>query len=322
MVIDFHHHFTPLELVTRHGFKPGEQGVLMEGGVPKFTIHERLYNMEMQLQDMDVAGVDLSVLTCNLGWDAPLADCRMINDKAAELQQRKPEHFAGLAHGPVLEQAGLEEMQRAVKQLKLRGVTISSQVNGLTLDAKELWPLYRMACDLDTVVFVHPVMVVAGYSHFQDYDLGRIIGREVDLQVAVSRVIAGRVMEEFPALKIVFSHFGGGIAATKERLRAKAGRFGTLTRPFDESFDRIYFDLSGFEGGPVALRAALEGIRHDRLVFATDYPQDFTGATTQSGKGVPDIAKYIDLVRTSGIPRESVDAILGDTAARLLKLEW
>jgi predicted TIM-barrel fold metal-dependent hydrolase len=173
---------------------------------------------------------------------------------------------------------------------------------------------------LDAVIFVHPVMVVAGYTFFQDYDLGRIIGREVDLQVAVSRVIAGRVMEEFPSLKIVFSHFGGGIAATMERLRAKAGRFGTLKRPFDESFERLYFDLSGFEGGPVALRAALAGIRHDRLIFATDYPQDFTGATTQSGKGVADIRKYIELVRSTGIPQESVDAILSGNAAKLLKL--
>ncbi|MEQ1948494.1 MAG: amidohydrolase family protein [Bryobacteraceae bacterium] len=319
MVIDFHHHFTPLDLVTREGFKPGEQRVLMQGGVPKFTIHERLYNMDMQLKDMEIAGVDLSVLTCNLGWDAPVADCRLINDKALEFQLANPKHFVGLAHGPVLEKAGLEEMARAVSQ-GLRGVTISSQVNGLPLDAKDLWPLYKMACDLDAVVFVHPVMVVQGYAFMKEYDLGRILGRELDLQAAVGRVIAGRVMEEFPALKIVFSHFGGGIAATKERLQAKQGRFGTLKGTFDESFDRIFFDLSGFEGGPIALQAAIAGIRHDRLVFATDYPQDFTGATTQSGKGVPDIRKYIELVRGSGLRQDEVDAILGGTAASLLKL--
>ncbi|MEQ1886085.1 MAG: amidohydrolase family protein [Bryobacteraceae bacterium] len=319
MVIDFHHHFTPLDLVTREGFKPGEQRVLMQGGVPKFTIHERLYNMDMQLKDMAVAGVDLSVLTCNLGWDAPMADCRLMNDKALELQHSDPAHFAGLAHGPVLEKEGLEEMRRAVKQ-GLRGMTISSQVNGLPLDAQELWPLYRMACDLDAVVFVHPVMVVQGYAFMKEYDLGRILGRELDLQAAVGRVIAGRVMEEFPSLKIVFSHFGGGIAATKERLQAKQGRFGTLKGTFDESFDRIFFDLSGFEGGPIALRSAIAGIRHDRLVFATDYPQDFTGATTQSGKGVPDIRKYIELVRSLGLPQDEVDTILGGTAAKLLHL--
>jgi predicted TIM-barrel fold metal-dependent hydrolase len=160
-----------------------------------------------------------------------------------------------------------------------------------------------------------------GYSFFKEYDLGRILGREVDLQIAVARVIAGRVMEEFPNLKLVFSHFGGGIAAVKERLMGKAGRFGTLTRPFAESFDRLYFDTAGFEGGPVALRCGVEGIRPDRLVFATDYPQDFTGATSQSGKTPAHIRDYIDEIRRLDLPEGTAHAILGGTAAELLHID-
>jgi predicted TIM-barrel fold metal-dependent hydrolase len=320
MIIDFQHHFLPLELAARHGFKPGERGNLLEGGVPKLTVHQKLYDMDAQLRDMDVAGIDLAVLSCNLGWDGSLEDCRLINDTAAEWQRRHPTRFAGLAHAPVLEAAGLEEIERGVKELCLRGTTMTSQVNGLPLDAPELVPFYNKACELDLPVFIHPAMRPVGYAFFKEYDLSRIIGREVDLQVAVTRVIAGRVMEEFPNLKLVFSHFGGGISAVKERLIAKAGRFGTLKRPFEESFDRLYFDLAGFEGGPIALRCAVEGIRADRLVFATDYPQDFTGATTQSGKGVADIAKYIDDVRGLGLPAGAVSAILGGTAAQLLHL--
>jgi hypothetical protein len=84
MIIDFQHHFLPLELAARHGFKPGERGNLLEGGVPKLTVHQKLYDMDAQLYDMDVAGIDLAVLSCNLGWDSPLEDCRLINDTAAE----------------------------------------------------------------------------------------------------------------------------------------------------------------------------------------------------------------------------------------------
>jgi aminocarboxymuconate-semialdehyde decarboxylase len=164
-------------------------------------------------------------------------------------------------------------------------------------------------------------MLPAGYPLFEHYDLARILGREVDLQLAVTRVIAGRVTEELPTLKLVFAHFGGGIVAVKERLAAKSGRFVTLLRPFEESFDRLYFDLAGFEGGPIALRCALAGIRPDRLVFATDYPQDFTGATTQTGKGVERIREYIGLVRSLELPDGAAQAILGETAADLLHLE-
>jgi aminocarboxymuconate-semialdehyde decarboxylase len=321
MIIDFQHHFVPLELVAPRGFAPGVQRNLVEGGIPKLTLHQKLYDMDDQIRDMDLAGIDLAVLSCNLGWDAPLQDCRLINDRLAELQQRYPNRFAGLAHAPVLETAGLEEIERGVKELGLRGATIASQVNGLSLDAPQLTPFYRKACALDLAVFVHPAQLPAGYGLLREYDLARIIGREMDLQLAVTRVIAGRVMEELPDLKLVFAHFGGGIAAVKERLAAKSGRFGTLRRPFDESFDRLYFDLAGFEGGPIALRSALAGIQPDRLVFATDYPQDFTGATTQTGKGIEGIREYVQLVRSLGLPGGAAQAILGDTARQLLHLD-
>jgi predicted TIM-barrel fold metal-dependent hydrolase len=320
VIVDFHHHIVPPALADRHGIAPGKTQVLVEGGLPKFTLHERLFDVAAHLRDMDRAGIDVAVLTCNLGWDAPLDDCRLINDYLAEVQHCHPGRFVGLAHAPVLEQAGLREIQRAHRDLGLPGVAIASQLDGVPLDSPRLLPFYRTVAALDLPVFIHPAMLPRGYALVGEYDMARILGREVDLQLAVARLIAGRVLEEFPSLALVVAHLGGGIAAVKERLAAKAHRFGTLTRPFDESFDRLYFDMAGFEGGPVALAAALAGIRRDRLVFATDYPQDFTGATTRTGRDVQGIRDYAELVRRSGETDGSADLMLGATAARLLKL--
>jgi predicted TIM-barrel fold metal-dependent hydrolase len=319
MILDFQHHFVPYELAERRGFAAGERRDMVQGGVATFTLHSKLYDVEEHLRDMDLAGIDVAVLSCNLGWDAPLDDCRLINDRFAEIQRRHPRRFVGLAHLPVLEEAGLRELDRAVGELGLRGVAIASQVEGLPLDSPRLRPFYAMASALDLPVFVHPAMALRGYAFLQEYDLARIIGREFDLQLAATRLIAGGVLEAFPGLKVVIAHFGGGIAAVKERLQAKAGRFGTLRRPFDEYFDRLYFDMAGFEGGPNALACALTGIRPERLVFATDYPQDFTGATTQTGKGVADILGYIGLIRGLALPDAARAAMLGGTAAALLR---
>jgi len=322
MIVDVQHHFVPLELAERAGFTPGQgRRNLVEGGLPKFTLHDTLYDLDAQVRDMDAAGIDVAVLTCNLGWDAPLDDCRLINDRAAEIQGRYRGRFVALAHAPVLEDGGLRELERAVRDLGLHGATIASQVSGRSLDAPELGPFYRTACALDLAVFVHPAQLPTGYAHMREYDLARILGRELDLQVAATRVIAGGVLDAFPDLKLVFAHFGGGIAAVRERLTAKSGRFGTLTRPFGESFERLYFDLAGFEGGPIAFRCALDGIRPDRLVFATDYPQDFTGATTQSGKGVAAISDYIGLVGETAASAGDARAILGETAAALFHID-
>src|SRR5712691_259960 len=177
MIIDVQHHFVPPELAARRGFAPGERRNVMEGGIPKFTLHDKLYDIDGQLRDMDLAGIDLAVLSCNLGWDAPLEDCRLINDRLAEIQRRYPDRFAGLAHAPVLEATGVEEIERAAKELGLRGATIASQMHGLSLDAPQFAPFYRTACALDLAVFVHPAMLPAGYPLFQDYDLARILGR-------------------------------------------------------------------------------------------------------------------------------------------------
>jgi predicted TIM-barrel fold metal-dependent hydrolase len=321
MIVDFQRHFVPAELARKRGFYSEKATFAKDGGTPRLTMHSKLYDVEAQLRDMDEAGVDVSVLSCLLGWDAPLEDCRLINDKLAELQKIFPGRFVGLAQVPALEEKdALSELDRAINQLGLRGVTLASQVKGHSLDSPQLYGYYAKVSELDVPIFVHPAMVPVGYEFLKDYDLPRILGREVDLSVAATRIIAGGVLDRFPNLKFIIGHFGGGIAAVKDRLVAKGYRFGTLKRPFEEYFDMLFFDLAGFEGGLTALRCALLGIRPDRLVFASDYPQDFTGVSTDTGKGMAALREYIAAVRGLDLKQELKDGILGQTAARLLKL--
>jgi aminocarboxymuconate-semialdehyde decarboxylase len=323
MVIDFQHHYIPLELAKKRGlYSETGRTMLMEGGLPATTMHQRLYDLDLQLRDMDEAGVDVSVLSCLLGWSAPLEECRFINDDLAALQKKYPGRFLGLAQAPVLAgKTALDELRRAIKDLGLRGVTITSQVNGSSLDAPALDDFYETVCALDVPVFVHPALVPTGYEHLRDYDLPRVLGREVDLTVATTRLIAGGVFDRFPTLKIVMAHFGGGIASVKERLVGKGYRFGTLKKPFGEYFDSVYFDMAGFEGGMSAVACALTSIRADRLVFASDYPQDFTGVNTDTGKGMQELKNYIRAIGDLNLDEAAKRNILGGTAAGLLKLE-
>jgi predicted TIM-barrel fold metal-dependent hydrolase len=322
MVVDFQHHYVPVELAKRRGLYSDKTTFLKEGGLPATTMHARLYDLDMQLSDMNEAGVDVSVLSCLLGWDASLEECRLINDDLARVQRKYSGSFIGLAQAPILQgKEALRELDRAIRDLGLRGVTITSQVQGVPLDSPKLYDFYEKVCELDVPIFVHPALVPVGYEWLKEYDLPRILGREVDLTVATTRLIAGGVLDRFPRIKLVIAHFGGGISAVKERLSGKGYRFGTLKRPFAEYFDMLYFDLAGFEGGLVALRCALLGIRPERLLFASDYPQDFTGINTDTGKGMQALKDYIETVRGLDLKEESREAILGGTAARLLKIQ-
>ncbi len=322
MVIDFQHHYIPVQLAKKRGlYSETGRTMLEEGGLPATTMHRRLYDLDLQLDDMAQAGIDLSVLSCLLGWSAPLEDCRFINDDLAAIQKKYPHRFVGLAQAPILEgKTALDELRRAIGDLGLHGVTITSQVGGFSLDSPKLYDFYETVCALDVPVFVHPALVPTGYEHLKDYDLPRVLAREVDLTVAITRLIAGGIFDRVPNLKIVMAHFGGGIAAVKDRLIGKGYRFGTLKRPFGEYYDKVYFDMAGFEGGIAALNCALQGIRPERMVFASDYPQDFTGVNTDTGKGMKELKNYIETIRNLPLDDKSIKKILGDTAAELLKL--
>ena len=88
MVVDFQHHYIPMELAKKRGlYSATGRTLLQEGGLPATTMHQRLYDLELQLKDMDEAGVDVSVLSCLLGWSAPLDECRFINDDLAAIQK-------------------------------------------------------------------------------------------------------------------------------------------------------------------------------------------------------------------------------------------
>lgn len=317
MVIDFEHHYIPAELGQRFGLDPTKKEAVKTRDA---TVHAQLFDLEAQIRDMDRVGIDIAVMSCILGWDTPQENCRLINDTSARIQKEYPARFVGLAHAPILDgNAGLKELERAVEELGLKGVTISSQVNGLSLDAAEFAPFYELIKRLDVPVFVHPALAPKGYALLNDYQLPVILTREFDLAVAVTRLIAGGVVERYPEVQFVFAHFGGGLAGYKERIARSSYRF-KLPKAFEEYFDSLYFDMAGFEGSPIALRCALEGIRPERLVFATDYPQNFNNSDPRQGRSVEGVRDYIDEIRNLSLGEKIKDDMLGGTAARLLKL--
>jgi aminocarboxymuconate-semialdehyde decarboxylase len=322
MVIDFEHHYIPIELARRMGINTESETrtVLEEGGVAKASVHSRLFDLDAQIHDMDRAGIDVAVQSCILGWDASLENCRVLNDCTAKIQKQYAGRFVGLAHVPPLEgKSALHEMERAIHGLGLKGVTISSQSGGLSLDASEFEPFYDTARKLDVPIFVHPALAPKGYDLLKDYQLSVILAREFDLGAAMTRLIAGGVVERYPEVRFVFSHFGGGMAGYKQRIARSSYRF-KLPKSFDDYFDRLYFDMAGFEGSPIALRCAMEGIHPEQMVFATDYPQNFNSEDPKIGKNVDGIREYIQEIQNLPLDVNVKQDMLGGTAARLLNI--
>jgi predicted TIM-barrel fold metal-dependent hydrolase len=147
MVIDWEHHYMPETLWLKKGGKKGERAIFYEYGKPRGNLHPELYDLEEQLRVMDTVGIDLSVLSIAVSSDdtqVALEECKTWDDGVAEVTQKYPKRFVGLAPVPPLGgEKAFSELERAIGSLGLKGVVVRSQVNGLSMDAKELYPFYR-----------------------------------------------------------------------------------------------------------------------------------------------------------------------------------
>jgi hypothetical protein len=128
---------------------------------------------------------------------------------------------------------------------------------------------------------------------------------------AAVRIVNSGLLDELPTLKILFSHFAGGIGRYLGRIHGFQDRdeFGTAEVPrhgrlpamaFDHYLDRrLFYDIAGWAGpghaaewGAHWVRFGLEELNVSQLVFATDYPQ--------AVREPDDVAAYVAAVRRLG----------------------
>ena len=322
MIIDFHIHYSPEELVRDKLGPGGSPRTVFVDGSPAYTYHDRLFALEKHIACMDQAGVDMAVLSSGAGLTDDLNRCRMVNDKLKEIEERFPGRFLGLAHVPPLGGGpSIHELERAVFQLGFKGVSIPSVIGKTELDAPELRPFFKKVNEMGLFIFVHPALSSSGA--YLDYDLGRSVGREFQLVLTVIRLINGGVLDEFPGLNLIISHLGGGISALMGRIEpyqdklfwgtADHPRHGKLPEgPFRDYFDRIYFDTGGFFGNINAVKCALVEMKPKNIVFGTDYPQEI--------RHEAQIERFVRDIKELPLSQEEIKGILGENGKRLLKI--
>jgi len=322
MIIDFHIHYSPEELVRDKLGPGGSPRTVFVDGSPAYTYHDRLFALEKHLACMDQAGVDIAVLSSGAGLTDDLDRCRMVNDKLKEVEERFPGRFLGLAHVPPLGgEPSIRELERAGLQLGFKGVSIPSVIGKTELDAPELRPFFKKVNEMGLFIFIHPALGSSGA--YLDYDLGRSVGREFQLVLTVIRLINGGVLDEFPGLNLILSHLGGGIAALMGRIEpyqdklfwgtADHPRHGKLPGgPFRGYFDRIYFDTGGFFGNINAVKCALVEMKPKNIVFGTDYPQEIRHGAQ--------IERYVRDIKELPLSQGEIKGILGENGKRLLRI--
>ncbi|HSG64221.1 MAG TPA: amidohydrolase family protein, partial [Gammaproteobacteria bacterium] len=280
------------------------------------TINEQLVSVERRIADMDAMNVDVQAISpaplqyyyClepELGRDA----ARMINDRIAAIAAEHPERIVGLANVPMQSpEFAVAELERAVRDLGLRGVEISTNVAGKELSEQRFRKFFARAEELGIVVFLHP----SGFSdgrRLMDHYFTNVIGNPLDSTIAVSHLIFGGVLDAYPKLKVVVAHGGGYLAAYSGRIDHAHGARPDCRRCIQEPpttyLKRLYFDTVVFTEHQLEYLARLYG--SDHIVLGTDYPYDM---------GMYDPVGFVEAA--AELTDADKDAIVGGNAARLL----
>ncbi|CAN0326676.1 unnamed protein product, partial [Phaeothamnion confervicola] len=233
MIVDFHHHFVPRELIKQD---PGDKLILSydETGAPSYTTHKLLYDHDAHIKMMDESGIDVAVLSSASGMSADIERSRLANDTAKALEKAYPKRYIGFAHAnPLGGPEAMKELARCADELGYPGVTITSEQDGLYLDNAAFEPFWTECERRGLFVFVHPALKLNESKQFNAYDLARSVGREFSLVLATIRLINGQVFDRHPGLIVQMSHLGGGIAALLGRLRSYQDKvfWGTKGNP-------------------------------------------------------------------------------------------
>jgi hypothetical protein len=241
MVIDFHTHIFPPEVIKRREDYMDDPCFAMLYSSPK----AKLASADDLISAMDEAGVEMAVV-CGISWirDDYCIEC---NRYILESVARYPERLIGFVSLP------LSNPQIAMRELEVCRGNGARGVGELRVDEQhfdqqeDLAPVFEAMRDAGLILLLHSSEPV-GHSY-----AGKGLATPDVLYSFIAR---------YPGLKIVCAHWGGGLP------------FYNLMPEVRKVLASTYFDTaaSPFLYHPDIYRAAVLLVGAERLLFGTDYP--------------------------------------------------
>jgi aminocarboxymuconate-semialdehyde decarboxylase len=293
-----------------------------------------LFDLNQRFRIMDKFEGLMQVLTLSAPSLEEIADQReakelamVANDGIADLITKFPKRFpAGVATLPMNDiEAALKELDRAIKDLKLKGIQIYTPINDKPLDSPQFLPIYEKMSEYDLPIWIHPrrAQTYPDYKTESEskYRIFSVFGWPYETTVAMARIVFGGILERYPNLKIITHHCGGMVPYFKERI------IGSYERIFDHLKDdlrkdlrrhhieyfKMFYNDTAINGNTSALMCAYDFFGADHLLFGTDMPFD----TEYGERNTRQIINAIEQMTISDIEKEM---IFRTNAERILNL--
>ncbi len=278
--------------------------LLMAPGVwaPRsIKLEEKLLDMgERRIEEMDEAGVDFQVLSlCIPGCEQfepseGEAMARQTNDELSEIIKRYPDRYVGLAAlAPQDPESAALELERAVKELGMKGAKLNSHVRGEYLDDEKFWPIFETAESLDVPIYLHPTWpspsMLKPYAKYGFPLAGPPLGFGAETSLHAVRLIYSGLFDKYPGLKIVLGHLGEGLPFWLYRIDfywLKPWVAGELRpkiqhKPSYYINNNFLFTSSGMHFLP-AFVCAYMALGADMIAFGADHPFETSKESLES----------------------------------------
>jgi len=244
MIIDFHTHIFPPEVVEDRGrFAEKDPVFSAVYGNPK----ARMVTVEGHLEAMAEDGVDQAVV-CGFPWTDPGAS-EAANAYVLDAQRRFPERVHAFYTPPM---TGGEAALRGARDFLEQGM---KGIGEAAFYRKEMqdrdWAHLRELAGVARA-FGRPLLL----------HVNEPVGHEYPGKVEMGLREIWRFAADFPDLPVVLAHWGGGLFFY-ELMKSVRATVGTL-----------YYDTaaSPFLYDPAIYRIATEILGPDRILFGSDYP--------------------------------------------------
>jgi uncharacterized protein len=279
-IFDSHVHLPTKEFLVDAG------GPLVEHGLEYFGTKNPYRTREQMVEEYKQAGISKALL---LGWDAETATKRkgITNDTIADWVAAHPDLFVGVASvDPHKGTKAIDELDRAVRKLGLRGLKLHPQVQAFRPDDPAFRPLWKKVAEHKLPVVVHTGTSGLGAGSPGGDGIHLDYSRPIHLDA---------VAADFPDITFLCAHAGW---PWHEELIAMAMHKSN-----------VYLDISGWLPKYLpesVLRYANSRLSH-KVIFGTDFP-------------FFDIKRCLDSLKDVQWKDGVLDKILWSNAAGIFKL--
>ena len=273
--------------------------------------------MQKRFEMMDSVGIAIQALS--ICPQAPhfeskeyaVTSAHKANDLYLEIVNKWPKRFLAYVALPLPHvDESLKEIDRMLGQNGFVGATIATSILERSIADSAFMPVYEELNRRKSVLFIHPGGYGAYTPLISDYHITWMIGAPIEDTIAVVHLITHGIPQKFPDMQIINTHLGGALPMLVQRLDNQY-TWENPSTPEKPSIAarRMWYDTVGHGYDP-ALKAAVDSIGADRLVFGTDFPYE----------PGPLFKRAADYIHEVGLKKEEIDRILHGNPAQLLKI--